>query len=85
MSEWRSIESAPKDGTPVLVAVRGMTGHWEHLNDRLFVARHQGYTPSKFDLGWSLFPGFGGVSDFNICGWQPAPELPPPPTEESER
>lgn len=70
---WRDIASAPRDGTPVLAVVSGATGRWEHLNGRSFVIHHEGQTRSGFDLGWSVYPGFGGVSDHWFAHWMPLP------------
>lgn len=78
-SGWRPIESAPRDGTYILarVAPRDGDDRWGHLAGRCFVIRHEGCTPSGYDLGWSVFPGFGGTSDSWFEGW-----LPLPPTSE---
>lgn len=73
---WRPIESAPRDGTFVLALVGGATDRWEHLNGRMFAIRHEGKTPSEFDLGWSVYPGFGGAADGWFSGWQPLPASP---------
>lgn len=78
-SGWRPMESAPKDGTYILarVAPQDDDDRWGYLSGRCFVIRHEGRTPSGYDLGWSVFPGFGGVSDDWFEGW-----LPLPPTSE---
>ncbi len=71
---WQPIETAPKDGTYVLALTSGATDQWEHLNGRCFVIRHEGKTPSGYDLGWSVYPGFGGVIDRWFSHWMPLPE-----------
>ncbi len=78
-SGWRPMESAPKDGTYILARVAPQVDddRWGYLSGRCFVIRHEGRTPSGYDLGWSVFPGFGGVSDDWFEGW-----LPLPPTSE---
>lgn len=53
----------------------------EHYSGRWFVIRHQGKTVSDFDLGWSLFPGYGGVPDYCFDGWLPLPEARALPAE----
>lgn len=78
-SGWRPMESAPKDGTYILarVAPQDDDDRWGYLSGRCFVIRHEERTPSGYDLGWSVFPGFGGVSDDWFEGW-----LTLPPTSE---
>lgn len=82
-SGWRPMESAPKDGTYILARVAPQDDDdrwgylWGYLSGRCFVIRHEGRTPSGYDLGWSVFPGFGGTSDNWFEGW-----LPLPPTSE---
>lgn len=78
-SGWRPMESAPRDRTYILarVAPRDGDDRWGYLSGRCFVIRHEERTPSGYDLGWSVFPGFGGVSDDRFEGW-----LPLPPTSE---
>lgn len=36
MSEWQTIESAPRDGTPVLVAERGPNGWWIDVGENMY-------------------------------------------------
>lgn len=74
-SGWRPMESAPRDGTYILarVAPRDGDDRWGYLAGRCFVIRHEGRTPSGYDLGWSVFPGFGVTSDNWFEGWRPLP------------
>jgi hypothetical protein len=48
----------------------------------MFSIRHEGQTTSGHDLGWSLFPGFGGAPDYWFAGWRPLPEPPASLTSE---
>lgn len=74
---WQPIETAPKDGSYILAIVAGGGGrHLEHQAGRMFVIRHEGETRSEYDLGWSVYPGFGGARDFNFSHWMPLPEPP---------
>lgn len=74
-SGWRPMESAPRDRTYILarVAPRDGDDRWGYLSGRCFVIRHEERTQSGYDLGWSVFPGFGGVSDDWFEGWRPLP------------
>lgn len=69
----RPMRDAPKDRTFVLVKVRDDCGH--RYSGRCFVAYHEGVTPGDYDMGWGLFPGFGGVNDVCLEGWLPLPAL----------
>jgi hypothetical protein len=77
--EWQPIETAPKDGTRIWAVLgEGARERNPHWVGRSFEIRHEGTSTSGFDLGWSLFPGFGGVDDHWFAGWMP---LPPPPVQ----
>jgi hypothetical protein len=77
---WQDIASAPRDRTHVLVKVRDdafADSHFRHYAGRCFVAFHEGVSSgSGYDLGWALFPGFGGVSGGELEGWMPLPAAP---------
>ncbi len=81
MVEWRPIETAPRDGRYILAVMTGADGRWEHLNGRAFVIRNRSLSADDYDLGWDVYPGFGGVSDRWFSGWLP---LPPAPGAEDE-
>lgn len=81
-SGWQPIETAPRDGRYILAVYRSEYGYAAHLNGRVFVVRHEGKTPSDYDLGWALFPGFGGVPDISLSHWR---ELPAPPSTPATR
>lgn len=74
--EWRPIETAPRDGRFIVAMMGDAQARWEHLNGRAFVVRHEGTTDSGYNLGWSVYPGFGGVSDQWFSGWLPLPPAP---------
>ena len=70
---WMGIESmdtAPRDRTPILAKTATIEGRWGHLSNRWFVI-------SYIDniSGWSLFPGMGWPDEW-LQGWMPLP-LPP--------
>lgn len=76
MVEWRDIETAPRDGRFIVAMMGDAQDRWKHLNGRAFVVRHEGTTDSGYNLGWSVYPGFGGVSDQWFSGWLPLPPAP---------
>lgn len=76
MVEWQDIETAPRDGRFIVAMMGDAQDRWKHLNGRAFVVRHEGTTDSGCNLGWSVYPGFGGVSDQWFSGWLPLPPAP---------
>jgi hypothetical protein len=76
--DWRSFETAPKDGDYILAIVApNESRHLGHHSGRMFVIRHEGYTaPSEFDMGWAVYPGFGGAPDSYFSLWMPLPSAP---------
>jgi hypothetical protein len=83
--DGRPMSEAPKDGTRILVLMRGdlpaRTGRHDldRWNDRYVVVRHEGFA-GEYDLGWSVAApvGHGGLPDAWIARWWPLP-LPAPP------
>lgn len=77
VERWKPIELAPKDGTYILAIVApNESRHLEHQTGRMFVIRHEGKTENGFDLGWSVYPGYGGASDHNFTHFSPLPSPP---------
>lgn len=71
------MSKAPRDGSYILAIVAPNRGrHLEHQAGRVFSIRHEGKTASDFDLGWAVYPGFGGASDHDFCAWMPMPPVP---------
>ena len=68
MSEWQPIETAPKDGTPILVA--------ENSRDYPFIA-YWGYV-GRFTSSEKMWIGhdFGAMPEGSVNHWMPLPEPP---------
>lgn len=74
---WQPIETAPKDGTVILAIIaKNDSRQIGHLAGRMFSIWHEGKTPSGYDLGWSVFPGYGGAPDYFFSYWMPLPPAP---------
>ena len=72
----RPMSDAPKDRSYVLAQFHQPDPefHSHAWHGRTFVIRHEGYTDqSGYDMGWSLFPGYGGCPDQMFAGWLPLP------------
>ena len=77
MGEWQPIETAPKDGTPILVfdvsehygdAPRGQT---------VMVVRYRAYSPNDYRApGGTWEAPYGPCSADNPTHWMPLPEPP---------
>ena len=80
---WRTIDSAPKDRTPILAKffddiypqIRPNRDDLERWNGLQVVLRHPGLADNGFDIGWSVAApvGNGGFPDEWIEGWMPLP------------
>ncbi len=70
----RPMDEAPHDRSFVLVKVRDDVPDGVRYAGRWFVAFHEGKTASGYDLGWGLFPGYGGCDDSWLEGWMPLPD-----------
>lgn len=83
-SNWRSIESAPKDGTLVDLAGR----RWTAATDSFIWARFPDASWREADddasSGWRAYPGAGKTileNGWLVTHWMPRPELPSKPVE----
>lgn len=76
--DWHPMSEAPRDGSYILAIVSPNRGrHLEHQAGRVFSIRHEGVTePSGYDMGWAVYPGFGGASDHDFTHWRPLPAPP---------
>jgi len=76
-ADWRPIETAPRDGTPILALMRDDFSDERQTawNGLLVVLCHEGHTVSGFNRGWSVAApvGYGGIPDNWLVGWQPLP------------
>lgn len=71
------MDSAPRDGSYILAIVApNDSRHMEHNAGRCFVIRHEGKTPGDYDMGWAVFPGYGGAPDSFFSCWMPLPAPP---------
>lgn len=86
MARLLAISSAPKDGTVVLGFTRKDLPETEsdawsphRWAGKCVPMRHEGITPSGYDLGWSvaLPVGHGGLPDDWFSGWLPLPQWEP--------
>lgn len=75
---WHPMSEAPRDGSYILAIVAPNRGrHLEHQAGRMFAIRHEGLSePSGYDMGWAVYPGFGGATDHDFACWT---RLPAPP------
>jgi hypothetical protein len=74
---WPPMADAPRDGSYILAIVApGRGRHLEHQAGRMFVIRHEGFAPGGFDLGWAVYPGFGGCTDHDFTCWTRLPKHP---------
>lgn len=77
MNEWKPIETAPKDGTYILVCQKDIPG-WD---GNMWVVAFFGVGEEEPIPSWWTSGGPNGGIDFigdPFSHWQP---LPPPPTE----
>ena len=68
------MSSAPKDGSYILAEVaENDSTHLTYHAGRKFVIRHEGKTDSGYDLGWAVYPGYGGAPDWFFSRWWALP------------
>lgn len=77
MTEWQPIETAPKDGTDVLV----MSAKWlmpvpAHFTSKEYLVREYG-NPNHMEEGW--YPSYGFYFDLPEVTIEPTHWMPPPP------
>lgn len=71
MSAWQPIETAPKDGTPILVYSR------EASDPQIVLASWREYQGSPDDGGWyDWWDNNAPEIDATVTHWQPLPEPP---------
>jgi len=86
--QWQPIETAPKNGTPVLLRFKDSLRAFDTSDEfRLerwqglaFVGRHSGHTRNDYDMGWAFAApvGHGGFPDAWLVGWMAIPNGPTP-------
>ncbi len=86
MSEWQPIETAPKDGTPILAYCGGfveMIAWFDGWKDGLVTSPSGpcwGYSTGRGDRfpdeGWDTFTGCYATPEYKPTLWQPLPETP---------
>lgn len=82
---WRDIASAPRNGSYILAIVApDRSRYLGNQAGRMFVIRHEGRSPSGYDLGWAVYPGFGGASDYDFTHWHPLPAALSEPQEQGK-
>lgn len=71
MSEWQPIDSAPRDGTLILVSNGEDVGVAGFVNNRFCWAKGAGWA-------WEGDGDYGGLADcdWTLTHWQPLPEPP---------
>lgn len=77
MSEWRPIETAPKDGTPILIWQPDNRHHDEidgcKFDDpRYAIGYWRAWAKSEWDMGW----GNRNQAHVNPTHWMPLPAPP---------
>lgn len=71
----RPMSEAPRDQSMILARYNPRDDHPDvRFKGRWFSIWHEGVTEGGYDMGWALYPGYGGVSDANFDGWLPLPD-----------
>jgi len=74
MSEWQPIETAPKDGEPILVWAPNWGAHGGHVVARWWV-RSSGWIVDEWDRDP---PGYVDATTLDPAHWMPLPAPPEP-------
>lgn len=72
MSEWQPIETAPKDGTQILLRVDSVVhqGEWQGPSDGAIYAR------TKSTFNWFSVSCGSSLYDAAVTHWMPLPQPP---------
>lgn len=72
-SQWRDIETAPKDGTHIMACRGPFTSNWTFAQAPAYVC-HWWNNPGE--EGWYLSSGDSGQISWHPTHWQPLPQPP---------
>jgi hypothetical protein len=84
--DWRPIETAPKDGTEILLGAPGRStqGQWLEPSDKPVIKYRDGFAPEEeweeFEPFWSSYDG-GFTEEHPPTHWMPLPASPSPGAE----
>jgi hypothetical protein len=97
MTEWQDISTAPKDGTEIILAIKGSgppgRSHWVHVG---WWQEYDSF-PWRFIDTFDLTPSgccddedddrvpANGVKAESVTHWMPLPPPPPPPADGEKR
>lgn len=76
MMEWQPIETAPKDGTPILVWNGPANYGYYTAPDQMGTARWDRQAFTDGEMCWWACDCCDGVTTYNPTHWMPLPEPP---------